>query len=232
MRRRRTPSERAWSSVRPRWRDRERRLARGRRRARRASVHRRDRLVHRPERGRARSRSPRPPSSTPWSTAATPPTSSTATTSASASTKPNWAFAGRPRGKHSPHRRGGPALRRRRPPGPHQLHQPLPEGPRRGPQDARKGRGVPFIEVYINTPIERCEVRDPKGLYKQARETVAAGRERRGSPASTTRTSRRATPSCASRRPTASPRPRPPGCSPSWAEAAPGSVRRHGRCDA
>lgn len=34
---------------------------------------------------------------------------------------------------------------------------------------------LPFIEVYVNTPIETCEVRDPKGLYKQARAAVAAG---------------------------------------------------------
>lgn len=26
-----------------------------------------------------------------------------------------------------------------------------------------------FVEVYLNTPIETCEVRDPKGLYKRAR---------------------------------------------------------------
>ena len=35
---------------------------------------------------------------------------------------------------------------------------------------------LPFIEVHVNTPIECCEVRDPKGLYKQAREAVAAGK--------------------------------------------------------
>jgi adenylylsulfate kinase len=29
--------------------------------------------------------------------------------------------------------------------------------------------GVRFIEVYVNTPIETCETRDPKGLYKKAR---------------------------------------------------------------
>lgn len=29
--------------------------------------------------------------------------------------------------------------------------------------------GVPFIEVHLNTPIETCEQRDPKGLYKKAR---------------------------------------------------------------
>lgn len=26
-----------------------------------------------------------------------------------------------------------------------------------------------FLEVFINTPIEVCEQRDPKGLYKKAR---------------------------------------------------------------
>jgi adenylylsulfate kinase-like enzyme len=26
-----------------------------------------------------------------------------------------------------------------------------------------------FIEVYMNTPIDECERRDPKGLYKKAR---------------------------------------------------------------
>lgn len=28
---------------------------------------------------------------------------------------------------------------------------------------------IPFIEVHVNTPIETCESRDPKGLYKKAR---------------------------------------------------------------
>jgi adenylylsulfate kinase len=28
---------------------------------------------------------------------------------------------------------------------------------------------LPFIEVFVNTPIETCETRDPKGLYKKAR---------------------------------------------------------------
>jgi len=28
---------------------------------------------------------------------------------------------------------------------------------------------MPFIEVHLNTPIETCEQRDPKGLYKKAR---------------------------------------------------------------
>jgi adenylylsulfate kinase len=29
--------------------------------------------------------------------------------------------------------------------------------------------GLPFIEVYLATPLEVCEQRDPKGLYKKAR---------------------------------------------------------------
>src|SRR5438552_10278764 len=28
---------------------------------------------------------------------------------------------------------------------------------------------MPFIEIHVNTPIETCEKRDPKGLYKKAR---------------------------------------------------------------
>jgi adenylylsulfate kinase len=39
-----------------------------------------------------------------------------------------------------------------------------------------KTGALPFIEIFVNTPIETCEQRDPKGLYKQAREAVAAGK--------------------------------------------------------
>jgi adenylylsulfate kinase len=28
---------------------------------------------------------------------------------------------------------------------------------------------VPFLEIHVNTPLETCEQRDPKGLYKKAR---------------------------------------------------------------
>jgi adenylylsulfate kinase len=42
--------------------------------------------------------------------------------------------------------------------------------------EQHKGGPIPFIEVYVNTPIECCEARDPKGLYKQAREALAAGK--------------------------------------------------------
>jgi adenylylsulfate kinase len=34
---------------------------------------------------------------------------------------------------------------------------------------------LPFVEVYVNTPIATCEQRDPKGLYKKARAAVAGG---------------------------------------------------------
>src|SRR5947207_15487387 len=35
---------------------------------------------------------------------------------------------------------------------------------------------LPFIEVHCNTPIETCEARDPKGLYKKARAALASGK--------------------------------------------------------
>jgi adenylylsulfate kinase len=42
--------------------------------------------------------------------------------------------------------------------------------------EKNKGGSIPFVEVFMNTPIETCEQRDPKGLYKQARAAVAAGK--------------------------------------------------------
>jgi adenylylsulfate kinase-like enzyme len=35
--------------------------------------------------------------------------------------------------------------------------------------NAKKIIGNDFVEVFINTPIEECEKRDVKGLYKKAR---------------------------------------------------------------
>ena len=29
--------------------------------------------------------------------------------------------------------------------------------------------GLPFVEIYVDTPLEVCEQRDPKGLYRRAR---------------------------------------------------------------
>lgn len=34
---------------------------------------------------------------------------------------------------------------------------------------AHEDAGLKFIEVFVDTPIEVCEQRDPKGLYKKAR---------------------------------------------------------------
>ena len=34
---------------------------------------------------------------------------------------------------------------------------------------AHEAAGVPFVEVFVDTPIEECERRDPKGLYAKAR---------------------------------------------------------------
>lgn len=42
--------------------------------------------------------------------------------------------------------------------------------------EGNKGGAIPFLEVYVCTPIATCEQRDPKGLYKQARDAVAAGK--------------------------------------------------------
>jgi len=33
----------------------------------------------------------------------------------------------------------------------------------------RSGTGGDFLEVFVDTPLEICEARDPKGLYKKAR---------------------------------------------------------------
>ena len=35
--------------------------------------------------------------------------------------------------------------------------------------------GLPFVEVYVDTPIELCERRDPKGLYRKARAGEISG---------------------------------------------------------
>ena len=36
--------------------------------------------------------------------------------------------------------------------------------------------GLPFVEVFVDVPIEVCESRDPKGLYKKARAALAEGK--------------------------------------------------------
>ena len=42
--------------------------------------------------------------------------------------------------------------------------------------ESNKAGAIPFIEVYVKTSVDVCETRDPKGLYKQARAAVAAGK--------------------------------------------------------
>ncbi|HZW10173.1 MAG TPA: adenylyl-sulfate kinase [Phycisphaerales bacterium] len=39
-----------------------------------------------------------------------------------------------------------------------------------------KESGIDFIEVFVDTPIDVCEQRDPKGLYKKARAALAEGK--------------------------------------------------------
>lgn len=45
--------------------------------------------------------------------------------------------------------------------------------PYRAARDAARATaeraGVPFVEVFVDTPLEVCEQRDPKGLYAKAR---------------------------------------------------------------
>jgi len=40
---------------------------------------------------------------------------------------------------------------------------------RLGARKAHEDSGLDFYEVWVNTPLEVCEERDPKGLYKKAR---------------------------------------------------------------
>ena len=46
----------------------------------------------------------------------------------------------------------------------------------RAMHEKHKPGALPFIEVHMNTAIEVCEQRDPKGLYKQAREALSKGK--------------------------------------------------------
>lgn len=40
---------------------------------------------------------------------------------------------------------------------------------RKGARARHEALGVPFVEVYVATPLDICESRDPKGLYARAR---------------------------------------------------------------
>lgn len=45
---------------------------------------------------------------------------------------------------------------------------------RRAYRDAARGRIARFAEIFVDCPLEVCQARDPKGLYRQAREGKAA----------------------------------------------------------
>ena len=36
-------------------------------------------------------------------------------------------------------------------------------------RNSHRAAGLPFLEVFIDTPVEVCQARDPKGLYARAR---------------------------------------------------------------
>jgi adenylyl-sulfate kinase len=40
---------------------------------------------------------------------------------------------------------------------------------------AHEAVGLPFLEVFVDTPLEECERRDPKGLYARARRGELTG---------------------------------------------------------
>jgi bifunctional enzyme CysN/CysC len=48
------------------------------------------------------------------------------------------------------------------------LISPYEEG-REAVRARHRDRGIPFLEIFVDTPIAVCEERDPKGLYKAAR---------------------------------------------------------------
>jgi hypothetical protein len=50
----------------------------------------------------------------------------------------------------------------------HGLHQSYRQDRRRAREIALEG-GSDFFEIFVDAPLEVCEQRDPKGLYKKAR---------------------------------------------------------------
>ena len=49
------------------------------------------------------------------------------------------------------------------------------ESARRAARELHERDGLRFVEVFVNTPIEECERRDPKGLYARARAGQLSG---------------------------------------------------------
>lgn len=46
---------------------------------------------------------------------------------------------------------------------------------RDGARAAHRAAGLPFLEVFVDTPLAECERRDPKGLYAKARAGELSG---------------------------------------------------------
>ncbi|WP_280449420.1 adenylyl-sulfate kinase, partial [Nocardia brasiliensis] len=40
---------------------------------------------------------------------------------------------------------------------------------------AHLAAGIPFVEVFVDTPLQVCEARDPKGMYAKARAGEISG---------------------------------------------------------
>ena len=76
--------------------------------------------------------------------------------------------AGGPRRERPPHRPRRAAARRRRRRRDRVAGLPVRGRPRRRAR-ADVEAELPFVEVWVSTPLEECERRDPKGLYARAR---------------------------------------------------------------
>jgi bifunctional enzyme CysN/CysC len=46
---------------------------------------------------------------------------------------------------------------------------------RLGARQLHEANALPFIEVFVDTPVSECEARDPKGLYARARRGLLTG---------------------------------------------------------
>jgi bifunctional enzyme CysN/CysC len=46
---------------------------------------------------------------------------------------------------------------------------------RQAVREAHAAAALPFVEVYVDTPLDECERRDPKGLYAKARRGELSG---------------------------------------------------------
>jgi adenylylsulfate kinase-like enzyme len=53
---------------------------------------------------------------------------------------------------------------------------------RRRAREIHDARGLPFLEVWVDTPLDVCQERDPKGLYARAGAGELAGMTGIGAP--------------------------------------------------